>query len=74
MNSGAKYTLIIAASLIGAAMFPPLAFGAGLILVGMGLHSILSTGTTMPPGEYDRLGRDSAKLLSEERRRLDREL
>lgn len=74
MNSGAKYTLIIAAVLLGAAVAPALAFVAGLVLLGMGLHSWLSGGTTMPPEDFERISHSTRKQIIEAQRRLDREL
>ena len=44
MNSGAKLTLGIAATLFLAAVMPLLAVAGALILVGMALHSMMSAG------------------------------
>lgn len=74
MNSGTRYTLIIAAVLLGAAVMPALAFIAGLVLFGMGLHSWLSSNGTTMPGNYDRLDHDTVRQIEEAQRRLDREL
>jgi len=74
MNSGTKYTLVIAAVLLGAAVMPALAFVAGLIVLGMGLHAMLSSGGTTMPGNYDQIDYDTRKKIEHAQRRLDREL
>lgn len=76
MNQGAKYTLVIAAVLFGAAVFPLLAVAASLILVGMALHSILGNAPDSPlPRDAARLEQQrTEQLIQEARRRLDHEL
>ena len=74
MNSGTKYTLIIAAVLLGAAVMPALAFVAGLVVLGMGLHAMLGGGTTMPGEDLDRIDEQTRKQIEQAQRRLDREL
>jgi hypothetical protein len=74
VNSGTKYTLIIAVVLLAAAVMPALAFIAGLVILGMGLHSLLGSGTTMPLEDYDRIDQQTARQIKNARRRLDNEL
>lgn len=73
MNQGAKYTLVIAAVLFGAAVFPLLAVAASLVLVGMALHSILSAGqTTMPPPSNNKqLNHEADQLIRRTQKELD---
>lgn len=74
MNQGAKYTLVIAAVLFGAAVFPLLAVAASFILVGMALHSILSAEQTTPSATHRQhltLNRDADRLIKQTQRRLD---
>ena len=73
MNQGTKYTLIIAAVLLGAAVMPALAFVAGLVVLGMGLHAMLGA-TTMPGEDLDRIDEQTRKQIEQAQRRLDREL
>ena len=73
MNTGTRYTLIIAAVLLGAAIMPALAFVAGCVVLGMGLHAMLSS-TTMPGEDDYRIDQQTRKQIEDARRRLDREL
>lgn len=75
MNQGAKYTICVAAVLFGAAVFPLLAVAASLILVGMALHSCLSsTGESPLPRQVHLEQQRTEQLIHEARRRLDHEL
>lgn len=68
MNQGAKYTLVIAAVLFGAAVFPLLAVAASFVLAGMALHSILSTDVpTTQISQHHEVDR----IIKETQRRLD---
>jgi len=77
MNTGAKYTLVIAAVLFGAAVFPLLAVAASLVLVGMALHSMLGGCSEDYTPNTSRKQLEDARaeqLIKEAQRRLDHEL
>ena len=70
MNQGAKYTLVIAAVLFGAAVFPLLAVAASFVLVGMALHSILSSDAQQHPTQISQQ-HEVDRIIKETQRRLD---